>query len=60
MGCMLYWAEGTKSRWSASVSNSDSDLLRLFADFLRLHFDVPDESMRIHCHLFADHSAAAT
>lgn len=56
MGCMLYWAEGTKNRWSASVSNSDSDLLRLFADFLRLHFDVPDESMRIHCHLFADHS----
>lgn len=38
------------------MSNSDSDLLRLFADFLRVHFDVPDESMRVHCHLFADHT----
>jgi transposase-like protein len=56
MGCMLYWAEGTKSRWSVSMSNSDSDLLRLFADFLRAHFGVPDESMRVHCHLFADHA----
>jgi DNA-binding transcriptional ArsR family regulator len=56
MGCMLYWAEGTKSRWSASMSNSDCDLLRLFAEFLRVHFEVSDESMRVHCHLFADHA----
>jgi transcriptional regulator with XRE-family HTH domain len=54
-GCMLYWAEGEKSRWSIGMSNSDVELLRLFATFLRSHFDVPDEAMRVHCHLYADH-----
>jgi predicted transcriptional regulator len=54
-GCMLYWAEGEKSRCRLSVSNSDVDLLRLFVGFVRDHFDVPDDKMRIHCHLFADH-----
>jgi transcriptional regulator with XRE-family HTH domain len=29
-GCMLYWAEGEKSRCRLSVSNSDVDLLRFF------------------------------
>jgi predicted transcriptional regulator len=54
-GCMLYWAEGEKNRCRLSVSNSDVDLLRLFIGFLRDHFDVPHDKMRIHCHLFADH-----
>lgn len=54
-GCMLYWAEGEKNRCRLSVSNSDVDLLRFFAAFVRDHFDVPDDGMRIHCHLFADH-----
>jgi transcriptional regulator with XRE-family HTH domain len=56
-GCMLYWAEGWKSRTSVRISNSDPDLLILFASFLREHFDVPDERFRVHCHLFADHLA---
>lgn len=54
-GCLLYWAEGTKNRSTVALSNSDVDLLRLFAGFLRLHFDVRDEQMRLHCHLFVDH-----
>jgi len=54
-GCMLYWAEGEKNRCKLSVSNSDVDLLRFFVGFVRDHFDVPDDKMRIHCHLFADH-----
>jgi transcriptional regulator with XRE-family HTH domain len=54
-GCMLYWAEGEKNRCRLSVSNSDVELLRFFVSFLRTHFDVPFEAMRIHCHLFADH-----
>jgi len=29
-GCMLYWAEGAKSRYSLSIINSDKFLLRLF------------------------------
>jgi transcriptional regulator with XRE-family HTH domain len=54
-GCMLYWAEGEKARNYAAISNSDVELLRLFASFLRRHFAVEDEKMRIQCFLFADH-----
>jgi transposase-like protein len=54
-GCMLYWAEGDKARWTVALSNSDPEVIRLFARFLRECFGVPDERMRIYCHLFADH-----
>jgi DNA-binding transcriptional regulator YdaS (Cro superfamily) len=54
-GCMLYWAEGAKERNSAKIVNSDPELLRTFATFLRRHFGVADESMLIRCNLFADH-----
>jgi len=33
-GCMLFWAEGSKSRNRAILTNSDADLLRLFGRFL--------------------------
>lgn len=54
-GCMLYWAEGSKSRNVAQVVNSDPELLAFFAGFLRTHFDIASESMRLRCNLFADH-----
>ena len=37
------------------MSNSDPELLVLFASFLREHFHVADEKMTVHCNLFADH-----
>jgi transcriptional regulator with XRE-family HTH domain len=55
-GAMLYWAEGDKrSKNCARISNSDPEVLRLFVRFLRTHFDVADEKLRVTCHLFADH-----
>jgi len=54
-GCMLYWAEGDKSRNQARMSNSDPELLRFFVDFLRHYFDVGDDDIRVACNLFADH-----
>jgi transcriptional regulator with XRE-family HTH domain len=55
-GVMLYWAEGDKSSKNcARISNSDAEVLRLFVRFLRVHFDIPDEKLRVTCHLFADH-----
>lgn len=54
-GCMLHWAEGDKCRNSVRMSNSDPELLVMFARFLREHFGVPDEKMHVHCNLFADH-----
>jgi hypothetical protein len=56
-GCMLYWGEGWKSRGSVQLSNSDPEVIRFFARFLRECFGVPKDRMRIVCHLFADHSA---
>jgi hypothetical protein len=55
-GCMLYWAEGSKSRNTAQFVNSDPDMARYFVAFLRTYYDVPDEALRITCNLFADHA----
>jgi hypothetical protein len=54
-GCMLYWAEGSKSRNSIQFVNSDPAMVRYFVEFLRVHYDVCDEAFRIDCNLFADH-----
>jgi hypothetical protein len=54
-GCMLYWAEGSKSRSTVEITNADVELIRTFAAFLRRHFDVPADAMRLRCNLFADH-----
>jgi hypothetical protein len=54
-GCMLYWAEGAKARNSLKVINADPEVLVFFVRFLRRHFGVPDEKMRVFCNLFADH-----
>lgn len=55
IGCVLHWAEGDKARNSVRMANSDPELLALFVDFLRTHFDVRDDQVSIHCNLFADH-----
>ena len=52
---MLYWAEGSKKRNRVCLVNSDPELVAFFARFLRLHFDVRAEQMRVTCNLFADH-----
>jgi hypothetical protein len=54
-GCMLYWAEGAKTRNRVKITNSDVGLLAYFADFLRREFGVRSEDMRVYCNLFADH-----
>ena len=54
-GCMLYWAEGSKGRNAAQMSNSDPDLLRYFVHFVRRQFGAEDRQMAISCNLFTDH-----
>jgi DNA-binding CsgD family transcriptional regulator len=54
-GCMLYWAEGSKSRNAAQFVNSDPAMVRFFVDFMRREYAVPDAEFRIDCNLFADH-----
>jgi transposase-like protein len=52
-GCMLYWAEGSKDRNAAKLTNSDPDLLALFVRFLRRCYGVPPERilLTVNCHL---------
>lgn len=54
---MLFWGEGSKSRNSAQIVNSDVELLRLFVAFARHYFGVADEGFRVRCSLFADHES---
>lgn len=52
MGCMLYWAEGAKSRNRIYFANSDPNMHKLFIQFLREELNVMDSEITIyiHCH----------
>ncbi|MBZ0284116.1 MAG: hypothetical protein K8L97_25475 [Anaerolineae bacterium] len=52
MGCMLYWAEGAKSRNRIYFANSDPNMQKLFIRFLREELNVTDSEITIyiHCH----------
>ena len=54
-GCMLYWAEGSRTRNQLRFTNSDPEMVRLFVSFLRTYFKLADAEIRITCNLFADH-----
>lgn len=54
-GCMLYWAEGAKRRNQLQFVNSDPLMARFFVAFLKKHFGLRREDIRITCHLYADH-----
>jgi predicted transcriptional regulator len=51
-GCMLYWAEGTKSKTTCKFTNSDAEMVKLFVKFLRECLNVPNEKImvRINCY----------
>jgi transcriptional regulator with XRE-family HTH domain len=54
-GCMLYWAEGSRSRNQVRFTNSDPEMVRFFSRFLRTYFYLRDADIRVTCNLFADH-----
>jgi transposase-like protein len=51
-GCMLYWAEGTKSRNTISFSNSDLNMVGFFARFLRESLEVQPEQLTIRLNVY--------
>lgn len=53
-GCMLYWGEGTKHRYRASLANSDPELLSLYIRFLRECYGVSDDRMRLQVQVYED------
>jgi hypothetical protein len=40
---------------SENRRNADPEVVRFFAALLRRFFEVPDERLRVACHLYADH-----
>jgi hypothetical protein len=46
-GCMLYWAEGSKSRNTVVFANSDVHMMRLFVRFLRECFAVDPSRLTV-------------
>lgn len=46
-GCMLYWAEGSKSRNQCKFTNSDINMMKLFIKFLRECFQISNELIAI-------------
>jgi transposase-like protein len=59
-GCMLYWAEGAKSRNNVIVCNADADLLVTFLRFLRTHYAVPDEKVAFTVNCFLGNGRTLT
>jgi hypothetical protein len=55
IGCMLYWAEGSRNRNKLVFTNSDPEMVRTFMTFLRDAFATDVGRIRITCNLFADH-----
>jgi transcriptional regulator with XRE-family HTH domain len=55
LGCMLYWAEGSRSLNSVHFTNSDPEMVRLFVKFLATYFDPAPETISLRCHLYVDH-----
>lgn len=50
---MLFWAEGSKERNRAVLTNADFDLMARFVQFLRVCYSVPGERfcLSVNCHL---------
>lgn len=46
-GCMLYWGEGSKAVNEVSFTNTDRDMVELFARFLREELMVTNEKIKV-------------
>ncbi len=53
-GCMLYWAEGAKSRNNIKVTNSDVHMIRYFLRFLTETLDVPKERFALSINVYTN------
>lgn len=57
-GCMLYWAEGSKSRNAAKLANSDPDLVRLFSRFLTESLSVSPADITVRLNVYLNNGLA--
>lgn len=47
LGCMLYWAEGSKFRNQVVFTNADADMVELFLRFLRRCYGTADDEVAL-------------
>lgn len=55
---MLYWAEGAKERNVVKFANSDPAMVRFFASFLTVCFDVPAPDFRLRLNVYTNNGLA--
>lgn len=53
-GCMLYWAEGAKSRTAIRLTNSDPLMLKFFIKFLKGFWNVTNNDIVLQIHAYTD------
>jgi hypothetical protein len=53
-GCMLYWAEGAKSRNQLRLANSDPELVRFFVRFLKESMGVKPEDFCMRLNVYTN------
>jgi len=58
--CMLYWAEGSKSRNVAGMANSDPHLLKMFRQFVSREFSRPVESFALRLNVYLGNGVELT
>ena len=51
-GCLLYWAEGTKTRNTVELANSDIHLIHLFLRFLGGCFEIGPGQLAFSLHVY--------
>jgi transcriptional regulator with XRE-family HTH domain len=56
MGCSLYWAEGRRrnNKNQVSISNSNSNILKIFILFLKKYFKIKNEDLTIRMKYYTD------
>jgi transcriptional regulator with XRE-family HTH domain len=59
-GCMLYWAEGSKSKNAAVLSNSDVNMVVFFRRFLSECFGIPAERFRVRLNVYLNNGLSLT
>ena len=52
LGCMLYWAEGSKGRNCVTFTNSDPDMVATFLSFLRASYATTDQQVTVRVNVF--------
>jgi len=53
-GLFLYWGEGTKNKYSISISNSDPSVINFFIYWLTKIMLIPKEKIKIYLQLYND------